>query len=258
MPNQANQPKSASLSSAAHAAAEPSTDGLGHHLYASIVGTLVLGVICCGIYPLIVWGIAQMPGLKWRADGSLLRKDGTQATKADEAVGSALLAQPFTSDKYFHERPSNATNNGDATQLNAYNAAYSGGTNLGPTSDKLINGIHGSKKADGTPDPSSDWDGIKDMAAAYRVAEADGIGPNDPVPADAVTYSGSGLDPHISVRNALIQAKRVARARNISDVKKVEEYIQKYTEGPDLGILGDPGVNVLKLNLALDADFPAK
>ncbi len=253
MPNRTDQPKSASHSTAA---AEPSTDGIGHHLYASVVATLVLAVICCGIYPVIVWGIAQVPGLKWRADGSLLRKDGTQTTKAEEAVGSALLAQPFTSDKYFHERPSNAGNSDDPTHLAAYNAVNSGGTNLGPTSDKLINGIHGSKKPDGTPDPASDWDGVKDMAKAYRDSEP-GIKPDQLVPADAVTYSASGLDPHISVVNARIQAVRVARTRGV-DEKKVDEYIAKYTEGPDLGILGDAGVNVLKLNLALDADFPMK
>jgi K+-transporting ATPase ATPase C chain len=247
VPNQTREPKSASHSTAA---AEPSTDGLGHHLYASVVATLVLAVICCGIYPLIVWGIARLPGLSWKADGSLL------TDKQGNVVGSALLAQPFTSDKYFHERPSAAGNSDDSTQLTAYNAVNSQGTNLGPTSDKLINGIHGSKKADGTPDPASDYDGIKDLAREYREAEP-GIKPDQPVPADAVTNSASGLDPHISVANARIQAVRVGRTRGI-DEKKVDEYIEKYTEGPDLGILGDPGVNVLKLNLALDADFPAK
>ena len=149
MPNKTNEPMSASHSSAARAGTEPSTDGLGHHLYASVVATLVLGVICCGIYPLIVWGIAQAPGLKWKANGSLLYD------KQGNPVGSALLAQPFHADKYFHERPSAAGNGTppDPTQLSEYNAANSSGTNLGPTSDKLINGIHGSKKPDGKPDP---------------------------------------------------------------------------------------------------------
>ena len=184
----------------------------------AVVSTLVLGVICCGLYPLIVFGISQ--GLFYdKANGSLIvDKDGA-------VRGSRLLAQGFTAERYFHPRPSAAGN--------GYDAANSGGSNLGPTSQKLN-------------------DAIKDRIDAYR--KENRLSENEPVPADAVTSSGSGLDPHISVRNAEIQTTRVAKARGLSE-DKVRKLVQQNTDGRDVGLLGEPGVNVLKLNLALDGEW---
>ena len=181
----------------------------------AVVATLVLAVVCCGLYPLVVFGIAQAL-FRDKANGSLIvDKDGT-------VRGSKLLGQNFTAEKYFHPRPSAAGN--------GYDAANSSGSNLGPTSQKLN-------------------DAIKDRIAAYR--KENGLKETDPVPADAVTASGSGLDPHISLRNAELQIPRVAKARGMSE-EKVRELIQQNTDARDLGVLGDPGVNVLQLNLALD------
>jgi K+-transporting ATPase ATPase C chain len=182
----------------------------------AIFATLVLAVVCCGLYPLVVFGISQTL-LRDKANGSLiLDNDGT-------VRGSKLLAQGFTADKYFHPRPSAAGN--------GYDAAGSSGSNLGPTSQKLN-------------------DAIKDRIAAYR--KENGLREDETVPADAVTTSGSGLDPHISLRNAELQIPRVAKARAMSQ-EKLRELIQQNTDGPDLGLLGDPGVNVLTLNRGLDS-----
>jgi K+-transporting ATPase ATPase C chain len=182
---------------------------------AAVLSTLVIAIVCCGLYPLVVFGIAQV-FFRDKANGSLILDN-------DGAVrGSKLLGQGFTSEKYFHPRPSAAGN--------GYDAANSGGSNLGPTSQKLN-------------------DAIKDRIAAYR--KENGLSETDPVPADAVTASGSGLDPHISLRNAELQVPRVAKARGMSE-EKVRELVQENTDGRDLGVLGDPGVNVLGLNLALD------
>jgi len=182
----------------------------------AVMSTLVLAVVCCGIYPLVVFGIGQV-AFHDKANGSLIvGKDGT-------VRGSKLLGQQFAGERYFHPRPSAAGN--------GYDAANSSGSNLGPTSQKLN-------------------DAIKDRIAAYR-AES-GLKETDAVPADAVSASGSGLDPHISVRNAELQVARVAKARNLSE-DNVRALIRQNTDGPDLGFLGEPGVNVLTLNLALDA-----
>lgn len=182
----------------------------------AVFATLILAIVCCGLYPLVVFGISQAL-FRDKANGSLIiDQDGT-------VRGSKLLAQGFTADKYFHPRPSAAGN--------GYDAANSGGSNLGPTSQKLN-------------------DTIKDRVAAYR--KENGLNESKVVPADAVTTSGSGLDPHISLRNAERQTPRVAKARGLSE-EKVRELIQQNTNGPDLGVLGDPGVNVLELNLALDS-----
>jgi K+-transporting ATPase ATPase C chain len=132
------------------------------------------------------------------------------------------LGQVFTDAKYFHPRPSAAGN--------GYDAANSGGSNLGPTSRKLN-------------------DAIKERIAAYRRENA--LSETEAVPADAVTASGSGLDPHISLRNAELQITRVAKARGLS-AEKVRELVQQYIDAPDLGLFGEPGVNVLRLNLSLD------
>jgi potassium-transporting ATPase KdpC subunit len=187
----------------------------------SLVLTVVFGVLVCGVYPLAVWAAAQalFPA---KANGSLLvDKDGT-------VRGSTLLAQNFSSDKYFQPRASAAGTGYDATS--------SGGTNFGPTSQKLN-------------------DSVKAAVAAYRTSN--GLGADSPVPADAVTSSASGLDPHISVANALIQAARVAKARSLP-IERVQALISASTEGRDLGIFGEPGVNVLRLNVALDQAAPAK
>ena len=181
----------------------------------AVLATLALAVICCGLYPLVVFGISQTL-FRDKANGSLIvDPNGT-------VRGSKLLGQSFTADKYFHPRPSAAGN--------GYDAANSGGSNLGPTSQKLN-------------------DAMKEHITAYR--KENGLSDTDPVPADAVTASGSGLDPHISLRNAELQTPRVAKASGLTE-ERVRELIRQNTEGPDLGFLGEPGVNVLLLNLALD------
>lgn len=198
--------------------------------------TLVLLLLVSGIYPLVVWGLSQA-AFKHQADGS-------QLTNAQgQLVGSELLAQGFTKPEYFHPRPSAAGSGYDSTQ--------SSGTNLGPTSDKLINGIH-KKLPNGKDDPTN-FDGVKDLAAAYR--KDNGLADNTPVPVDAVTRSGSGLDPHISPANADLQIARVAKARGVS-TKTVQTALEENTQGRSLGFLGEPVVNVLKLNLALDKAYP--
>lgn len=197
---------------------------------------LVLAVVCCGIYPVVVWGIAQV-AFPDKANGSLIKEaDGT-------IRGSRLLAQSFSSDKYFQPRQSNAGATG-------YDGTSSGGTNLGPTSDKLAKGSHAKDDKGKDIDSTSNFDGIADLVAAYR--KTNGLKDTDEVPADAVTRSGSGLDPHISLRNAELQAPRVAKTRNIN-LEKVKELIRANTDGSDLGLFGDAGVNVLALNLALDS-----
>ncbi len=186
-------------------------------LRSAVMATLVLAVVCCGLYPLIVFAIAQTV-FHDRANGSLI-------VDANGVVrGSKLIGQNFTADKYFHPRPS-------AAGANGYDATSSGGSNLGPTSSNLV------------------------AAIAQRIADyraENGLNATDSVPADAVTASGSGLDPHISLRNAELQAPRVAKARNLA-VEKVLELVRANTDPADFGFLGEPGVNVLKLNLALDA-----
>jgi K+-transporting ATPase ATPase C chain len=182
----------------------------------AILATLVLAVVCSGLYPLVVFGISQA-FFHDKANGSLIiDPDGTMR-------GSKLLGQNFSDAKYFHPRPSAAGN--------GYDAANSGASNLGPTSEKLKNAIN-------------------DRIEAYR--KENSLTNGESVPADAVTASGSGLDPHISVRNADLQTPRVAKTRGLSE-DKVHELVRQNTEGPNLGFLGEPGVNVLELNLALDA-----
>lgn len=180
----------------------------------SLVITALLIVLCCGIYPLAVWAIAQGV-FPHRANGSLIKANG-------KVVGSSLLAQGFSGPAYFHPRPSAAGQ--------GYDAANSSGTNLGPTSKKLI-------------------DGVRQRVADYR-AEND-LPPETPVPADAVNSSASGLDPHISVENARLQARRVAKARRLPK-EEIVRRIAVHTEARSLMIFGEPRVNVLMLNLDLD------
>ena len=177
--------------------------------------TLMLAVVCCGLYPLMVFGIAQA-AFPHKANGSLI------VDKAGTVRGSTLLGQNFSGEKYFHPRPSAAGN--------GYDAANSSGSNLGPTSQKLR-------------------DSIAQNVSDYRAQN--GLATNAPVPADAVTGSGSGLDPHISVKNAELQLARIAKTRGLGQ-EEIRQLIRQNTEMPDLGFLGDPGVNVLTLNLALD------
>ena len=180
----------------------------------SLVATLTLAVLLCGLYPALVWIISQAI-LHNEANGSLIIKSG-------RVVGSSLLAQGFTGVKYFHPRPSAAGS--------GYDAANSGGSNLGPLSKKLID----------------------DVGLRVHDYRAENELPSDiKIPADAVTSSGSGLDPHISPENAFLQASRVARARGLS-VEAVQNKIKNHTEGRFLGIIGEPRVNVLLLNLDLD------
>src|SRR5262245_4786388 len=187
----------------------------------AVLAVLVLAVVCCGIYPLVVFGISQV-AFRDKANGSLIiEKDGT-------VRGSRLLGQNFAGEKYFHPRPSAAGN--------GYDAASSSGSNLGPTSQKLS-------------------DAIKERVEAYR--KENGLMTADFVPADAVTASGSGLDPHISIRNAQLQALRVANARSLS-VEDVLRLLEASTDPADFGFLGESGVNVLLLNLALDQTGSSK
>ena len=171
-------------------------------------------MLLCGAYPLVVWAGAQA-FFADQANGSLI------TDPAGTVRGSRLLAQSFTSDQYFQPRPSAAGT--------GYDAASSSGTNLGPTSQKLN-------------------DSIKAAVAAYRTANS--LAADAAVPADAVTSSGSGLDPHISVANARLQAARVAKARGLP-LDRVQSLVTAHVAGRDLGIFGEPTVNVLQLNLAL-------
>ena len=180
----------------------------------SLTATVSLAVLLCGIYPLAVWGISQ--GLfSQEANGSLIVKGG-------KTMGSSLLAQGFAGAKYFHPRPSVAGS--------GYDAAGSGGSNLGPLSKKLIDDVA---------------QRVRDYRAVNRLA------PDVGVPADAVSASASGLDAHISPQNAFLQAPRVASARGLSREVVIEK-IMAHTKGRTLGIFGEPRVNVLLLNLDLD------
>jgi len=183
-------------------------------LRSSVLAVAVLAIIAGGIYPLVSWGLAQalFPG---RSNGSLVTRNG-------RTVGSSLIGQPFRSPAYFHPRPSAAGE--------GYDAERSGGTNLGPLSKTLV-------------------EAVRARAAAYRAEN--GLAADAAVPADAVTSSGSGLDPHISVENARIQARRVARARGLLEADVLRR-VEACTEGRTFGILGEPRVNVLLLNLSLD------
>jgi potassium-transporting ATPase KdpC subunit len=175
------------------------------------------------IYPLAVTGIAQI-AMPYQANGSLIEKDGV-------VVGSALIGQWFKSDRYFHPRPSATTDtdpNDSSKTIDApYNAANSSGSNLGPTSQKLVGRV-------------------KDGVEAWRKMAGPG-----PVPADAVTTSASGLDPQISPENALGQVASVAKARGLPEAR-VRALVEGAVERPFFALIGEPRVNVLELNLALD------
>jgi K+-transporting ATPase ATPase C chain len=224
------------------------------------------------VYPLAKTGVSQLIFPK-QANGSLITVGG-------KVIGSEIIGQNFSKPEYFHPRPSAAGS--------GYDASASSGSNLGPTSAKLI---HGTTKMDDKKNEVVDYDGINLRMVHYcvdneipyessmpleRFKGADGnlddvklirafnddkapliFTPKAPIAADAVTASSSGLDPHISPANAQAQASRVAQARGIS-VDQANQIVARFTEGPDLGLLGEPRVNVLKLNLAMDQQFPRK
>jgi K+-transporting ATPase ATPase C chain len=185
-----------------------------------IAFTIITGVV----YPFVMTGIAGAI-FPYQAHGSLVEQDG-------KVVGSALVGQEFTSDNYFHGRPSATVaadpNDPSKTVPAPYNAANSGGSNLGPTNKALIERVQG------------DVDKLKQE------------NPSAAVPIDLVTTSGGGLDPHISPAAALFQVPRVAKARNMPE-DRVRQLVEDHVEGRTLGLLGEPRVNVLTLNLALDA-----
>jgi potassium-transporting ATPase KdpC subunit len=182
------------------------------NLITSILYTIVATVLLGLIYPSVVTGLAQLLA-KDQANGQLLKKNGV-------TVGSRILAQPFSSAGYFHARPS-------AAGASGYDATNSGGTNWGPTNQKLI-------------------DRVKSDAATLHSEN-----PEKPVPVDLVTASGSGLDPHITPAAAEFQVARVAKARGIAE-DDIRKLVTAHTELRQLGFLGEPRVNVLELNLALD------
>jgi potassium-transporting ATPase KdpC subunit len=189
----------------------------------AIVVLLALTLITGLVYPLAMTGIAEVIFPR-QAQGSLIERDG-------KVVGSELIGQVFTSDKYFHGRPSATTapDPKDATKTipAPYNAANSGGSNLGPSNKALIDRVQ------------ADIEALKKENIAA------------PVPADLVTTSASGLDPHISPEAALFQVPRIAKARNMPE-DRIRQLVEENTEGRFLGLLGEPRVNVLMLNLALD------
>ncbi len=182
--------------------------------------TILLTVLTGLLYPSLVTGLCQLL-FPLQANGSLI-------TRSDKVVGSALIGQNFSKPEYFQPRPSAAGNDG-------YDASASGGSNLGPTSQKLMDRVKGSVEK------------LKAANPAYLGA----------LPADLATASGSGLDPHISPESAKVQSSRVAMSRRMP-VPDVERLIQQFTQGRDLGFLGEPRVNVLLLNLALDNQYPVK
>jgi K+-transporting ATPase ATPase C chain len=202
------------------------------HLRPAILLTAFFVVLTGLVFPGVVWAIGNVV-FPHQASGSLI-KDAK-----GNVVGSELLGQTFTKPEYFHPRPSAAGA--------GYDAANSSGTNLGPTSDKLVNGI---KDDPATKDVDETYQGFGDLAKAYR--EENGLPADAMIPADAATRSSSGLDPDISPANADLQVERVAKARG-SSAERVRQLVRESTSGPALGFIGEPRVNVLKLNLALDA-----
>jgi potassium-transporting ATPase KdpC subunit len=197
----------------------------------AILLTVFFVVLTGLIFPGVIWAIGQA-AFPSQANGSLIRD------AQGNVIGSALLGQSFTRPEYFHPRPSAAGA--------GYDAANSSGTNLGPTSDKLIHGI---KDDPATKDVDETYLGFGDLAKAYR--EENGLAPDALIPADAATRSGSGLDPDISAANAELQVARVARARHLPE-DRVRQLVTEHERGRLLGVLGEPRVNVLLLNLALD------
>lgn len=192
-----------------------------------VIFTVVTGLL----FPLAVTAFAQV-AFDDKANGSLVEDaDGN-------VVGSSLIGQDFVEPQYFHPRPSAA----------GYDGTLSSGSNLGPTNDKLLVGEEDDPATDGVDET---FDGVEQRAAAYR--DENGLAEDAEVPVDAVTASASGLDPHISVANARLQAERVADERGLA-VDEVLALVDDHTSGRALGVLGEKAVNVLELNLALDQE----
>jgi potassium-transporting ATPase KdpC subunit len=189
------------------------------HILPGLRIKLFLTVLCGIAYPLLMTGICQV-AFPYQANGSLVTSNG-------KIIGSEIIAQGFTKAEYFQPRPSAAGN--------GYDPTASGGSNYGPTNQKL-------------------YDRMKTAVENFRKDNPDFHGP---IPADLLTTSESGLDPHLSPASAQAQAPRVAKARGIP-VEQAAQLIAQFTESPTLGLLGEPRVNVLKLNLALDQQFPTK
>lgn len=187
----------------------------------SVIATIVFAVVLCGIYPLLVWAFGQAI-FPFQANGSLI------TNASGTVIGSELIGQNFTGPQYFEPRPSYAGA--------GYDPTASGGSNLGPTSQKLVTNI-------------------QLAIAAYRTEN--NLSTSTPVPADAVTGSGSGLDPEISLANAAVQASTIAKARNTS-LANIQALINQNINGRSLGIFGEPGVNVLMLNIVLDQKYPVQ
>ena len=224
-------------------------------LVPAIVSMVIFTVLLGLVYPLVITGIAQAT-FKDKANGSLIKKNG-------KVIGSSMLAQPFTTakgspiKKYFQERPSAAN----------YDPTYSTGSNLGPLNPKLIAECLPVQKTDKAGNPVVDKKGnpvyetnpdgskvcdpntVPQRAKAYR--KLNGLAKSVKIPVDAVTASGSGLDPDVSIANARLQAERVAKARGLS-AAQVRKLIDDHTDGRPLGIIGEKTVNVLDLNLAFD------
>ena len=183
------------------------------NLLISVLMTVVTTVLLGLVYPLVVTGLAQVI-FPEKANGQLIKRNGT-------VIASRIIAQPFVGTNYFHPRPSTAGSNG-------YDASNSAGSNLGPTNQKLIDRVNGD------------------------VASAQAENPGKPVPVDMVTTSASGFDPHITPASAEFQVPRIAKARGISE-ESVRALVAKNTQGRQWGFFGEPRVNVLELNLALDS-----
>lgn len=215
-------------------------------LFVALRALVVLTIVCGLAYPLFVTGIAQI-AFADKADGSLIERQG-------HVVGSSLIGQTFTRAEYFHGRPSAAgpgasgarvdvlaadgtpTGATEPADVSDLGVAASGASNLGPTNPEFLATV-------------------AERVADYR--KTNGLDGDTAVPVDAVTASGSGLDPHISIANARLQARRVADARDLS-IDDVLRRIDRHTEGRSLGFLGETGVNVLELNLDLDLDSPSR
>jgi len=186
----------------------------------AVLCVFILTLLTGGVFPLLLFAIGR-PLFPRQADGTLITRDGI-------VIGSKFIAQEFTRPEYFQPRPSAAGSGYDGTS--------SGGSNLGPNNPKLKNG-------------AADFAGIRQLAEQYRACN--GLTPDIPIPIDAVTRSGSGLDPHITPSNAALQVPRVAHARGLTE-EAVRRLVADHTEGPLLGFLGPPRVSVLELNVALD------
>ncbi len=209
----------------------------------AIRSTLILWIITALIYPLLMIAIAQV-AFPVQANGSLITRTGQPTANANEAVGSALIGQPFTSDRYFNSRPSStsySTADPKKDDAGVLKTGVSGASNFAPTNPALFDRIKG--KSD--PDPS------KAIAGDLPRLQKAGVQPT----ADLLYSSGSSLDPHITPEAARAQIARVAKARGLQP-NQIEILINQNTDGRFLGIFGEPGVNVLKLNLALDAAKP--